>query len=265
MSLRHIAAAAALTASLLGTPARPVLAADLAAHRAVYDLKLDTAHETKVTAATGSMTYEMQDTCDGWATQQRLDMTITNSEGQDVHMLSDYTTYESKDGLRLRFRMKQTTDDAVTSDLAGDATLEPGGGIGSAHFTMPKDDTLSLPKGTLFPTRHTENLLQAAESGRKFIAVPLFDGTTEKGAQDSSIVVNGWPSADKSSWPDLAKLPSGRFHIAFFDRTHGASTPDYEVSMRYWENGVADDLAMDFGDFVMDGNIREFKLLAHGC
>ena len=30
--------------------------------------------------------------------------------------------------------------------------------------------------------------------------------------------------------------------------------------MRYWENGVADDLRMDFGDFVMDGKLTQLKL-----
>ncbi len=265
MSPRPLTARAVMAVLAFASFGGGAQAADLAAHRAVYDLKLDTTHEAKVSAAIGSMTYEMQDTCDGWATQQRLDMVITNTEGQDIHMLSDYTTYESKDGLKLRFRMRQTTDDAVTSDLAGDATLQPDGGIGSAHFTMPADATKALPKGTLFPTRHTETLLRAAEAGKKFLALPLFDGTTEKGAQDSSIVVNGWSDGDKTKWPDLAKLPSGRFHIAFFDHADSATTPDYEVSMRYWENGVADNLAMNFGDFVMDGKIREFKLMSHGC
>ena len=60
-----------------------------------------------MTAATGSMAYEVQDACDGWATSQRLQMTLTNRDGQDVQMLSEYTTWESKDGLKLRFRMSR--------------------------------------------------------------------------------------------------------------------------------------------------------------
>ena len=64
---------------------------------------------------------------------------------------------------------------------------------------------------------------------------------------------------------ELAKLPSGKFHIAFFDRGPESTQPDYEVSMRYWENGVADDLDMNFGDFVMGGKLAEFKLLPGKC
>ena len=88
--------------------------------------------------------YKVLDTCEGWATRQRLQMTITNRDGQDIEMLSDYTTWKSKDGLRLRFRMRQTTETAVTSEVAGEASLEPNGEQirpGALHGTqaMTKD------------------------------------------------------------------------------------------------------------------------------
>jgi len=266
MRIRHLAVLV-LGAAVCGAVgmARPVQAADLAAHRALYDLKLNNSHDGDVTSATGTMAYEVQDVCDGWATQQRLQMTITNRDGQDVQMLSDYTTWESKDGLKLRFRMKQTTDQSVTSDVAGDATLKGVGQAGIATFTSPATESKPLPAGTLFPMKHTEALLAAAKEGKKFIALPLFDGTTETGPQDSSIVIGGWSGAPKGTWPDLEKLPSGKFHIAFFDRGPDKQEPEYEVSMRYWDNGVADDLDMDFGDFVMAGKLAEFKLLGKGC
>jgi hypothetical protein len=239
-------------------------AADLAAHRALYRLKLESARGD-VAGASGTMAYEVQDACEGWAVRQRLQMTVTNRDGQDVEMLSDYTTWESKDGLRLRFRTKQTTDQAVTSDLEGDASLQGTGGAGSAHFTSPEDKTEPLPAGTLFPMMHTATILHAAQDGKKFVALPLFDGTSAAGAQDTSVVVTAWGGPKPSRWPELAKLPGGRFHIAFFDQGPDSAEPEYEVGMRYWDNGVADDLDMDFGDFVMSGQLAEFKLLPHGC
>jgi hypothetical protein len=268
MRLRTLAVAALVLGlskpGLAGAP--PTAAIDLAAHRALYQLKLESARGGDVTAASGTMAYEVQDACDGWAVVQRLQMTITNRDGQDVEMLSEYTTWESKDGLRLRFRTKQTTDQAVTSDIAGEASLKGTGEPGAAHFTSPDEATKPLPAGTLFPMKHTEALLKAAEQGKKFLAVPLFDGTTASGAQDSSIVVTKWQGSQPDAWPDLAKLPSGRFHIAFFDTGPENQQPDYEVGMRYWSNGVADNLDMDFGDFVMAGKLAEFKLLTrHGC
>jgi hypothetical protein len=56
------------------------------------------------------MGYEVADVCDGWATRQRLNMTITNADGQDTDMDSDYATWESKDGLSFRFHMVQKSD-----------------------------------------------------------------------------------------------------------------------------------------------------------
>jgi hypothetical protein len=258
---RPAALAAAFSLCLLG----PASAADLAAHRALYELKLSNSHGGDVTSATGTMAYEVQDVCDGWATNQRLQMTITNRDGQDVQMLSDYTTWESKDGLKLRFRMKQSTDQSVTSDVEGNASLKATGQAGSADFTSPSADQKPLPAGTLFPMKHTEALLAAAKEGKKFLALPLFDGTTATGPQDSSIVIGPWSEKPEGKWPDLTKLASGKFHIAFFDREPDKQVPDYEVSMRYWDNGVADDLDMDFGDFVMAGHLAEFKLLPKGC
>jgi hypothetical protein len=41
--------------------------------------------------------------------------------------------------------------------------------------------------------------------------------------------------------------------------------PTYEVGMRYWENGVADDMQMDFGDFVMNAKMDEFKPQPKHC
>jgi hypothetical protein len=265
MRLRRLAVMAAATIGLLSAAAATARATDLAAHRAVYALKLDSSKGGDVTAATGTMAYEVQDACDGWAVRQRLQMTITNREGQDVQMLSDYTTWESKDGLKLRFRMRQTTDQAVTSDLAGNAALDGAGGIGTAHFTAPEDSTKPLPAGTLFPMMHTEALLHAAAHGAKFLALPLFDGTSASGVQDSSIVVSNWGSILKGGPVDLSTMPSGRFHIAFFNPGPDSQEPDYEISMRYWDNGVADDLSMNFGDFVMAGKIAEFKLTPGKC
>jgi hypothetical protein len=265
MRLRRSAALTFLTLAVLGAAAAlPSQAAELAAHRAVYTLRLETARGD-ISGATGTMAYEVQDACDGWAVRQRLQMTVTNRDGQDTDMLSDYTTWESKDGLHLRFRTKQTTDQAVTQDLAGDANLEKVGAAGTAHYTSPEDKTEPLPAGTLFPMRHTEALLRAAQDGKKFVALPLFDGTSENGAQDSFVVVVNWHGPKPDKWPDLAKLPSGRFHIGFFDKAVDSITPDYEVGMRYWSNGVADDLDMDFGDFVMSGKLTEFTLLPKGC
>jgi hypothetical protein len=258
------AARAADRSAQLAVPPTP-----LAAHRALYTLTLDnrtgSGTGSDVAGASGSMGYEVLDACDGWATHQTLDMVVVNSDGQNTHMVSDYTTWEAKDGLSFRFHTRQTTDDAVTSQIDGDAKIDVPGGAGTAHYTSPKEATKPLPPGTLFPMAHTAALLAAARAGKKFIALPLFDGTSEDGAEDTSVVVLDTKPPEAAPFPVLSALPSARVHLAFFERTASTITPDYEVSMRYWENGVADGLQMDFGDFVMDAKLTDLKMQPHHC
>jgi EipB-like len=237
----------------------------LAAHRALYALTLGNARDSDVIAAHGTMGYEVLDACDGWAVRQRLDMMVTNTDGQDVHMVSDYATWESKDGLKLRFHMKQTTDSAVTAQTDGEANLERPGGPGTARYTLPKQVSIALPAGTLFPMAHTAAIIVAARAGKKFLALPLFDGTDDDGAEDTSIVIIDWKPPFKTDWPFLSDLPSTRVRLAFFDRKPGTITPNYQVGMRYWENGVADALQMDFGDFVMGAKLTKLAPQPHKC
>lgn len=258
-------AALSWTSDTAVAAAAPGAAVPLAAHRALYSLTLHSAPGGNIIAAHGEMGYEVMDACDGWATRQRLDITVTNTEGQNIDMVSDYATWESKDGLKFRFHMKQTTDTAVTSQTDGEASLQRVGGPGEVHYTLPKPKVVALPPGTLFPMAHTATLIAAARDGKRFLALPLFDGTDDSGAEDSSVVIVDWKKPFPTPWAALSALPSARVRLAFFDRKPGTITPNYEVGMRYWLNGVANNLQMDFGDFVMDAKMTQFHLLPHKC
>lgn len=267
MRLPAVLAAFTLLVSAAPAPAAntPAAAPALAGHRAAYVLTVENIRSPDVVGVRGSMGYEVTDSCDGWAVRQRLEMTITNGDGQDIEMVSDYTTWEAKDGLRLRFRMKQTTETAVTSQTEGNATLRRPGAPGEARFTVPKPAKLELGAGTQFPMAHTVSILNAAREGKKFLSIPLFDGTDVDGVEDSSIVILDYKTGVKTDFAPLASLPSTRVRLAFFDRKPGTVTPAYEVAMRYWENGVADDMQMDFGDFVMRAKMKELSIQPKKC
>jgi len=238
----------------------------LAAHRALYELTLDSSRGGRqITSAHGTMGYEVVDVCDGWATRQRLRMNITNSDGQDTDMDSDYATWEAKDGLNFRFHMVQKSDSAVTNQTDGSARLTRTGGPGEVLYRLPKETKAELPAGTLFPMMHTLAIINAAREGKKFLALPLFDGTDEDGYEYSSIAVVDWKQPGAGGYPILTPLPSTRVRIAFFDHAGDAPTPTYEVAMRYWENGVADAMLMDFGDFVMNAKLTELTPIPRRC
>jgi len=254
--LRPLAVPFAATILALTALVQPARAADpvpLAAHRALYKLTMDSARGD-IQSATGSMAYEITDACDGWATRQRLSLEITNRDGQDIALVSDYATWESKDGLSMRFRMRQTTDTAVTEQVEGDATLTGAGQPGTIRYTVPEERTVEMPAGTVFPMAHTAAIIAAAESGKRFLALPIFDGTGDKGTQDSSVAITSWTSgATGSKYPALANLPSGRVRVAFFDRNKPQS------------DSKPLDLMMDFSDFVMSGKLSEFVMPEPHC
>lgn len=238
----------------------------LAAHRALYELTLVSAREGRqIASAHGTMGYEVVDVCDGWASRQRLRMTITNSDGQDTDMDSDYATWEAKDGLSFRFHMVQKSDSAVTSQTDGSAQLTRTGGPGEVQYRLPKEAKADLPAGTLFPMMHTLAIINAAREGKKFLALPLFDGTDEDGFEYSSIAILDWKQPFATDHPILNPLASTRVRIAFFDHASDASTPTYEVAMRYWENGIADAMLMDFGGFVMSAKLTELTPIPKRC
>jgi hypothetical protein len=99
-------------------------------------------------------------------------------------------------------------------------------------------------------------------------AVPVFDGTVTEGAQDTNAAITARlePGATNATrWEKLAALPSFRMRIAFFEAGSNTGQPEYEVAMRYWQNGVADDLKMDFGEFIVAGAMSELEILPDQC
>jgi hypothetical protein len=242
--------------------------ARMAPHRAAYRLDLGEARGSGITAVRGAMVFDVADACEGWATRQRMTMTVVDREGQEIETVSDYATYEAKDNSRLRFSLTQSTQGAVSQRVSGEAELRPDG-AGTVRFNDPAGQEETLPAGTLLPMRHTVLAVEAARAGRRILSAPLFDGTTSEGAQDTTTVVTSWAATAGTPRFPLASGASGQMRIAFFERGAtgggGASQPEYEVGLRYFENGVADEITMDFGEFSVTGRALELSPLPGGC
>jgi hypothetical protein len=232
----------------------------IAAHHAAYVLSLKSSQDQGVLAANGTMTYDVTDACTGYTTAQHLVINLTDHDARDVTMVSDYATFETKDGTRLNFHTRQMTGSTVTEQLDGTATLDRAGAGGHADFTTPDHRRVTLPPGTLLPNAHTLTIMQASAAGKRFLSIPLFDGTGEDGAQDTFVTIEGLQSPHTVRWSALSVLPSSRVHVAFYDRDQGSEMPNYEIGVRYFDNGVADDLAMNFGDFVMAGKLTTLDI-----
>jgi hypothetical protein len=241
-----------------------VVRGTLTGQDAVYDLSLAKLRTHDVTGATGQMRFSVADGCTGWGTTQHLTLLIRNADGSLSKTVTDYITWETKDGNLLTFTLREKDDDGkLVIDDAGTATRNAVGG--TIAYSTPANRLMTMPPGTLFPMAHTQAILDAGARGKKFISVPLFDGTTDDGAQHTFVIILGHNGPAPNSFPELAKLASTNVDIAFYERKNTDENPDFRSQMRYYDNGVASEILMDFGDFVMRGNLDHLTIPQSNC
>ena len=70
-------------------------------------------------------------------------------------------------------------------------------------------------------------------------------------------------SAKAETAKALSNLTSWPVSISYFPRKGGKSeeTPDYQVSMQLFDNGVSGDLVLDYGEFVLNAHLAKLDLL----
>src|SRR5579859_384551 len=158
-----------------------------------------------VTAASGAMSYKFGDSCDGWIVENKTALSFAYSDGAPVSTTWDFVTWESKDGLHYRFRVRSTKDGVVNEEIDGTADLEGKGKGGVAKFTLPEAKTLKLPAGTLFPTEHTERMIELAQAGEHMAERTLFDGTGTDNTFAVSALIGKAAAANKNK-PEAAGI-----------------------------------------------------------
>jgi hypothetical protein len=245
----------------------PSLAAadGLTGQHALYNLTLTKIRTHNITGATGQMSFDVIDGCTGWGTTQHMTLLLRNIDSSLTKTVTDYITWESKDGKTLTFTLREKDNDGKqVIDDAGSA-IRTANGTGTVTYTTPAGTTLSLPPGTLFPMQHTQALLEAGTQGKKFLAVPLFDGTSPNGAEATFIAELGHHGPQANPYAPLAAIPSSDVDIAFYNRKTDDENPDFRTQMQYFDDGVAYNIILDFGDFVMTGKLTSLTIPAAHC
>ena len=84
----------------------------------------------------------------------------------------------------------------------------------------------------------------------------------------TTTVVVGKPASTSNADPEmkaLNALSTEKFwpvDIAYFDEAAegGEDTPEYRISFKLYENGLTRDLEMDYGDFVIRGQLVDLAV-----
>lgn len=244
---------------LLAAVTAGAASAEIVPHRAVYALSLDSVSGSNaVSGASGRMVMDWTDVCDGWATELDLRVRLFDPEGEELRFGTALSTWEAKDGRVLRFRVKDRSSYFPSTDYVGRAVLDKTG-AGEARYSEPQEMTVTLPKGTLFPTAHSLAVLKAAEAGERVMIAPLFDGSEEgpEALMEASAAMLGPFEDAKTEIGALAEVPYYTVNLAFYRADNPGALPEHEATLRLYTNGVVDRQLFDYGDFVLAADIVE--------
>jgi hypothetical protein len=269
---RHIASAtnAAATNAVPPPRAKANLTKEISliSHRAVYELTLAKSVGSKSpTAAHGRIAFDFTGSaCDGYVQNFRQLTELQPAEGptrvSDMHS----ATYEDADGRNFDFKMQTSIDNGTAESIDGKAWKSATGHL-SVNLNKPKHSKFELDSGVVFPTEHLKRILAAAAAGENLLEVKVYDGseTGEKVYETTTYI--GHPIADPAveKAAHIAELDNIRrwpVSISYFEGGKKDDAPSYILSFDLYENGISRALRLDYGDFVLAGEMSSLELLS---
>ena len=168
--------------------------------------------------ADGFAVIEMNDACEkGWATIQKINVTLTDINGLKSNNEIDIIGLESKDGKEYDFDFVSRFNGSISAKYTGSADKnDKSGGV---SYSAPSGKYSLLPSNAIFPMNHLTILIASAAAGEKILNRIVFDG----GAEDGLFEVNAVIGSKKHG--------SEKFNFSIKD--HGASTLDF-IDQNYW-------------------------------
>ena len=241
---------------------RPVLATDLAPHTAHYTMKLKSARSgSNIETASGDIVVRWERDCSGWSMTNRTIFKIGYAGGQSIGFTIDAATWEAAAGKDYTFLVRTSYGGKVAERVEGHAKID--GATGYVDFVQPEKKRVDLETGTIFPMQHTEQVMNAARAGTKFVRATVFDGFTDGGSQFVTAIVGSREAPPRKvldDFPALRDLAAWTVSLAFFPQDATATEPDSEIGMKMMDNGVAAWMDMDFGDFRLRGDLAKLKI-----
>ncbi len=248
-------------------------AVTFAPHRAVYEITLaNSAAGSGVSDMSGRMVYELTgSSCDGFTQNMRFVTRTANQEGSETINDLRTSSWEELAGKRLRFSSTQYQNDEIAEASQGDAVRNKSTSGADVDLVKPQKKKLALPADIYFPMQHAAALIQSAKNGLPNFAANLYDGS-EKGEKyyvtnavigkkyEQGAIANAAAIKDAAKLNGLASWPVA---ISYFDvgKDKEDSPPTYELSFRYYENGVTSNLKIDYGQFALKGELKELNVL----
>jgi envelope integrity protein B len=275
-ALGWMLAAAAIAAVLPPVAARAQSGAiALAAHRAVYDLRLANARgKSPMQAVRGRILYDFSGSvCEGYALQFRQVSELDSGEGKVTVSDLRATSWEEGAAKRLRFHSQNFFDQQLRETVDGEAERDNDGV--AVKLSQPDGKSFDLKTDLVFPTEHVRRIIAAAREGQTLLELTVYDGSDNGEKVFDTLAVIGRALAPDEHRPEDATASQQAFQslkrwpvtISYFDRASkdskeksGEQTPVYAITFELYENGVSRALMLDYGDFVLSGELTSFEM-----
>lgn len=237
------------------------------AHRAIYELVLDAdPSRPMIETGRGRIVFEVTGSeCEGF-TQNFRQVADLQGEGFGKRLVdSRSTSFEAGDGSLMRFSSTVTVNELEPDIITGEAQKKDD--TLRVTLSMPEEQTVDLKGPAEFPTNHYRKIVAAALRGETTLTLRVFDGTTDgKTISETFAAIGKALPADKASdamrVAGLAAVNHWPVTISYFDgEGPDSETPSYTIAMELYENGVADNLTLNYGDFVLKGTLRQIEIL----
>lgn len=267
-----LAPSLALVAAVLLTGMLPVNAAaqvPISPHRAAYDLSLKRASDRSgIESVRGRMVIEVQGSiCEGWSIDFRMINQYLLPRGTSRLSDNRSSTWEAGDGSRMHHTSKHLVNNKPEAENRSKAERGSDGKPGAGEIVLPKPEEFTIPADAIFPIEHQKRLLSAAKAGETRDRSVVYDGSD---GTKSYLAISfiGPQIKDMQQGGEGAEALQGRdvwpVSISYYDNvpdTNETPTPSYQVSFRMFDNGVAGDLTLDYGEFTLDGKLAYYEEL----
>lgn len=233
-------------------------------HRAIYDLELDQARQSNIETARGRIVYELIGSdCKGFAQNLRQIMELRGVELGSRMIDTRSITFEEGDASGFTFSNRTETSFGPSEQTEGRAQkLEQNITI---RTTEPIDAAVEYSEAVLFPVEHYAKLIETAIVGGRTLTAKIFDGSQDGTTLADTFAVIGAPILTSAPEPDLLsddfnQMSRWPITISYFKHSDLKSeAPEYTMYFELFENGIARDLKLDFGDFSIMGVLKAIE------
>ncbi len=256
---RGFACALASLAAAVG--ASPAAGLKLQPHIAVYELGLKSAqNRSGLVNVSGRLALELLGSdCEDWTINFRMVSRFVTSESAVKLLDTQNSTWESADGKTINVTQRHFVDGKLDTESRVSATIGKGATYG--RIELPDRQQAELTNGAIFPVGHQKKIIRAALAGETRDESTVFDGTEGTKTYTAISFLGSKRKPGRRLTPlnagdasKLAEVDAWPVNISYYDAAQGdqgEGTPNHEVDFEMYENGVAGDMIIDYGEFAL--------------